>query len=111
MRIKVHDGTVLNGESNMCSTCRHATIIRGRRLDEEIIICRGLTIRGVRVPFKVTSCSAYSDQRLPTYMELFEDAWILQRGTRKRPAGFVRGRELRDEELFEPAAAGGLRSD
>lgn len=52
-----------------------------------------------RITFKVTSCSGYSDEREPTYMQLMEDAWILQPGTKKRPAGFIRASELREEEL------------
>jgi hypothetical protein len=36
-------------------------------------------------------------------MELLEDAWVLQPGTKRRPAGFVRGSELRDKEIFGPA--------
>ena len=101
MRFKVHDGTPSNADSSMCTTCRHSTVIRGRTLDEEIVVCRGLaSMKSVRVTFKVTQCSAYSDQRLPTYMELLEDAWVLQPGTRRRPPGFVRGSELRDAEIF-----------
>ena len=103
MRFKVHNGTQSNAESSMCSTCRHSTIVRGCRLDEEIVVCRGLSMKGIRVTFKVSSCSSYSDQRLPTYMELLEDAWVLQPGTKRRPAGFVRGSELRDKEIFGPA--------
>ena len=32
-------------------------------------------------------------------MEMVQDAWILQPGSRKRPAGFVRGSELQEEEM------------
>jgi hypothetical protein len=99
MRIKVHNGTVSNGESSLCNTCRHSTIIRGRTLDEEIVQCQAVAMRVTQVTFKVTFCSAYCDERLPTYMQMLEDAWILQPGSKKRPSGFVRGSELRDEEL------------
>jgi glycine/D-amino acid oxidase-like deaminating enzyme len=33
------------------------------------------------------------------YMEMMEEAWILQPGSKRRPAGFIRGRDLREEEL------------
>src|SRR5205814_4403963 len=36
MRIKVRNGTPISGESSLCGTCRCATIIRGRSLDEEL---------------------------------------------------------------------------
>lgn len=99
MRLKVHNGTVSNGDASLCNTCRHSTIIRGRTLDEEIVQCQALAMRVTQVTFKVTSCSAYSDERLPTYMQMMEEAWILQPGSKKRPSGFVRGSDLREEEL------------
>jgi hypothetical protein len=39
------------------------------------------------------------DQTVPSYYELLQVAWILQPGSRKRPAGFVRASELRDEDF------------
>jgi hypothetical protein len=99
MHLKVHNGTVSSSGSSLCHTCRLSTIIRGRTQDEEIVQCHAMTTRAGRVTFKVTSCSAYSDQRLPTYVQMLEEAWILQPGSKKRPAGFVRGSELRAEEL------------
>ncbi|HSL20125.1 MAG TPA: hypothetical protein VK886_01225 [Vicinamibacterales bacterium] len=99
MRVKVHNGTASGSEASLCQTCRHSTIIRGRTLDEEIVHCQISPMSTTRVTFKVTSCSGYNDERLPTYMQLLEDAWILQPGTKRRPAGFVRASELREEEL------------
>lgn len=99
MHIKVHDGTVSHGDLSLCTTCRHSIITRGRALEEELVFCRAIVMHSVRVTFKVTSCSGYADQRQPTYMELLEDAWILEPGSKKRPAGFTRARDLREEEL------------
>ncbi len=99
MFLKVHGGTVQHGDTSLCVTCRHSTIIRGRTLDEEIVDCHEAVMHGRRVPFKVTFCSGYSDLRQPTYTALVQDAWILQPGSRKRPAGFVRGSDLKMEEL------------
>jgi hypothetical protein len=105
MHIKVHNGTPSGGETTLCATCRCSTIIRGRTLDEELVVCSALGIRGVQITFKVTFCSDYADQRSPSYMEMLQDAWILQPGSRKRPAGFVRGSELQEEELFSLRSA------
>ena len=102
MRFKVHNGTPSHAESSMCSSCRHSTIVRGCRIDEEIVVCRALSMKSERITFKVSTCSSYSDQRLPTYMELLEDAWVLQPGTKRRAPGFVRGSELRDKEIWNP---------
>ena len=99
MRIKVYDGTATNSGSSLCGTCRHATITRGRRLDEELVQCQAAPMRITRITFKVTSCSSYNDVRQPTYLEMLEDAWILQPASKKRPAGFVRASELREREL------------
>ena len=96
---KIYGGTALNNEKSLCSTCRFATIVRGRALDEEVVHCQSITTRGMRVTFKVTSCTSHSDMDQPTYMQLLEDAWILKPGSKKRPAGFVRNSELKAEEM------------
>jgi hypothetical protein len=101
MHIKVQDGTPISSESSLCATCRCSTIVRGRSLDEEIVLCSALGVRGVQITFKVTFCSDYSDKRSPSYMEMVQEAWILHPGSRRRPAGFVRGSELQEEELFD----------
>ena len=99
MHLKVQNGTAANSDTNLCATCRLSTIVRGRSLDEEIVQCHARAMRTMRVTFKVTFCSAYSDARQPTYMQMLEDAWILQPGSKKRPAGFIRGADLKQEEL------------
>lgn len=98
MRIKVYKGTVSECGSSLCETCRHSTITRGRTLDEEIVRCDA-QMGTVLVTFKVTDCSAYIDNRLPTYMQLMEQAWILRPGSSKRAAGFVRSSDLREDEF------------
>jgi hypothetical protein len=101
MRIKIQDGTPVHSESSLCATCRCATIVRGRTLDEELVLCSALGLHGVQITFKVTSCSDYADRRTPSYMEMMQDAWILQPGSRRRPAGFVRGSELLDDDMLQ----------
>lgn len=105
MHIKVQNGTPSGGESTLCATCHCSTIVRGRTLNEELVVCSALGLRGVQITFKVTFCSDYADMRQPSYMEMIQDAWILQPGSRKRPAGFVRGSELQEEELFSLRSA------
>lgn len=101
MRIKVHAGTPVSGDSNLCHTCRHSTVVRGRSLDEELVQCQALSMRTTRLTFKVTSCSAYSDMRQPSYLQMVEDAWILQPGSKRRRAGFVRSADMTAEDLSE----------
>jgi hypothetical protein len=104
MRIKVHKGTVSESGNSLCETCRHATITRGRTPDEEIVRCEAQPMSMVLVTFKVTGCSAYTDERQPTYMQLLEQAWILRPGSGKRPAGFVRSSDLREDEFRDVMA-------
>ena len=101
MRTKVHGGTVTHGDSTLCATCCHSTIIRGRTLDEEVVACHVLIRSAIRIPFKVTSCSAYTDARLPSFSQMAEQAWVLRRGTKSRQAGFIRTRDLRVEEMAD----------
>ena len=77
-------------------SCRHARITRGRKLDEELVICSESPTAPIVITFKVTSCSGYLDDRVPTYFELMQQAWVLQPATskarrrlrsRQRPAG------------------------
>jgi hypothetical protein len=101
MHLKVQNGTVSNSDSSLCNTCRLSTIVRGRTLDEEIVQCHALSMRSTRITFKVTHCSAYSDARHPSYMQMLEHAWILRPGSKKRPAGFIRSADLREDELSD----------
>jgi hypothetical protein len=100
MRIKVYNGTPEHGGGSLCTTCRHSTITRGQRLEEEIIRCEAQAMGTTRIHFTVTECSAYFDARAPTYRQLLEQAWILRPHTAKRPAGFVRARDLPPGERY-----------
>ena len=99
MLIKIYGGTRIQEAPNLCESCRCARIVRGRRIDEEVVFCSAMAMDPVRIAFKVTSCSDYLDARTPPYHELVEKAWILTPKTRHRPAGFVKGSELEPDEL------------
>jgi hypothetical protein len=101
MHIKVQNGTASGGGGSLCNTCRFSIIVRGRSLDEEIVQCHAMSMRSARVMFKVTFCTAYNDARRPSYMQMMENAWILRPGSKKRPAGFIRGSDLNQEELSD----------
>lgn len=101
MHLKIHRGTVPHSNETLCATCSYSTIIRGRSLDEEIIACNRPIRVSLRITFRVTSCSDYVDGRLPSMYQLTENAWILRKGSKRRAAGFVHGRDLKVEELSE----------
>jgi hypothetical protein len=98
MLIKIDRGTPRQDADALCDTCRHSRIRRGRRLEEELVICDALGMHPVQIIFKVTSCSDYIDDREPSYHELFEKAWILRPASKQRAAGFVRASDLTAKE-------------
>jgi hypothetical protein len=105
MRIQVRGGTPVGDEGSLCDSCRHSRVTRGRTLEEEQVVCEATPMRAAIITFKVKSCSGYLDDKTPSYMELLQQAWILQPGSSKRPAGFVRASDLRDAEFERCVAA------
>lgn len=101
MRIKVYNGTPDQSGESLCRTCRHSTITRGRRHEDEIVRCEAQAMGTTRITFVVTECTAYFDARLPSYRELLHQAWILRPHSGKRPAGFVRARDLPPNERYQ----------
>lgn len=105
MRMKIRGATPVHGETSLCDSCRHSKITRGRRLDEELVVCTASHVGERRITFKVTSCTHYEDQRLPSYYEFMQQAWIFQPGSLKRGAGFVRASDLREADVQQFLAA------
>jgi hypothetical protein len=101
MLMKVYGGTREQEAQSLCGCCNHSRIIRGHRLEEEVVICDAVFQQALRITFKVTSCSSYSDNREPSYRELLEKAWILRPPSKRRPAGFVRATDLTEPEMRE----------
>ncbi len=97
MRLKIHGGTVSDGQASLCLTCRSATIIRGARLTDEIISCGKRVIRD-EIRFPVASCTGYSDRSLPSLYDLEDVAWVLRSDARTKKIGFVRARDLKANE-------------
>ena len=100
MRLKVYGGGPGDADDTLCATCSHSTIIRGRTLREIIVDCHVIGDGRTRIAFNVTSCSAYHDSRLPSIMQMMENAWVLRKGSKRRAAGFVHGKDLRTEEVM-----------
>ena len=65
MRIKVHNGTPEHGGTGLCTTCRHSTITRGRRLEEEIVRCEAQAMGTTHITFVVTDCSGLLRRAAP----------------------------------------------
>ena len=99
MRIKVRGGTVAHDQRSLCETCRWSTIIRGVRLQDEIVECSQLYGRNQRVLFPVTSCSRHVDRNHPTIREMEDMAWLL-RSDPHRKLGFVHSSRVTDDERY-----------
>jgi hypothetical protein len=100
MRIKIHGGTVDNGQSPLCHTCRNATVVRGARLRDEVVACAALGYRDNRIEFPVTSCSDYLSRQHPSLRELEETAWVLRTDPKRHRLGFVPSKNLKPQDRF-----------
>jgi hypothetical protein len=95
MKVRIHGGTVNHGESPLCHTCRHATVVRGRRLGDEIIECAALESR---ITFPVTFCNKHVHRSHPTLWEMEDIAWVLRTDPKRNQIGFVRSKDLKTSE-------------
>ena len=75
-------------------------VIRGPRLEDEIVECNQLSYHNQRVPFPVTSCSRYGDRNQTNLREMEEIAWILRSDPHRHQVGFIRSSRLSDEQRF-----------
>ena len=100
MHIKIQGGTANHGESNLCSTCRNATIVQGRTESEQIIECSELA-RSRRMPFAVRTCTEYDDRRMPSRWDMEQIAWVLRTDTKTRSVGFTKPSNPRRVLAFE----------
>ena len=98
MRINIQGGTVRHGDSSLCLTCRHATVVQGPSLKDRFVDCGMLLGRNSRIRFPVSSCSGFSDRRHPTVHEMEDIAWVLRTDARRKSIGFVQARELKPRE-------------
>jgi len=99
MRIKIHGGTVQGSDAPLCHTCRHAVVVRGGRLNDEVVECRMLD-EPRRISFPVTFCTDYVNREHPTIREMEEIAWVLRSDAHRKTVGFVPSRKLKPEERF-----------
>lgn len=100
MHIKVRGGTVEHGGQSLCTTCKYATVVRGRSLQEEIIECSQLASGHGRIRFTVTQCTEYLHRNHPTLHEMESIAWVLRTDASRKSIGFVRSRDLKPSDRF-----------
>ena len=100
MRVKIRGGTANHGEPSLCLTCRYATIVKGLSQHDEIVECAQLSYGRNRIAFPVTTCTEYSDRRLPSLRAMEEIAWILRSDPKKNTIGFVKRSDMTRRERF-----------
>ena len=100
MRLKIRGGTANHGDPSLCQTCRFATIIKGRRLRDEIVECDRLSHGNNRITFAVSTCSGYADRRHASIREMEEIAWVLRSDPKKNTVGFVKASDLKSRDRF-----------
>jgi hypothetical protein len=100
MHVKIRGGTVKEGAPSLCLTCRHATVVQGSTLHQQIIECGLLSSRDCRVPFPVTSCTGYADRCLPSLRDMEDLAWVLRTDPRRKQVGFVHARDLKPHDRY-----------
>jgi hypothetical protein len=100
MHIKVRGGTGKEGGPSLCLTCRHATVVQGTTLRQQIIECGLLSTGNCRIPFPVTSCTGYADRCLPSLRAMEELAWVLRTDPRRKQVGFVHARDLKPPDRY-----------
>lgn len=98
MRIKIHGGSAHSGDGPLCLTCRHATVVKGARLRDEIVECAMLAYGHNRITFPVTSCTEYVSRQHASIREMEDIAWILRTDAKRRQVGFVQPKDLTAKE-------------
>lgn len=71
---------------------------QGTSQRHEIVECSRLANGQGRITLRVTSCTAYSDRRLPSLYDMQDMAWVLRSDPKRNQVGFVRPRDLRIRE-------------
>jgi hypothetical protein len=107
LQIKIQGATPTSGRS-LCSTCKHASAIKGQNCEERII-CNSENIWAATnglVTMKVAMCGSYHPSNMPWLHEMEQMAWIVE--ARKRgPTGFQQPFEEPMEIRITPPSGGG----
>lgn len=93
LNLKIREGTPRHDGPSLCESCRSATIVRGRTINEEIVHCSELGRTNNRIRFIVRSCNAYANRAEPTLYDLRQIAWELRTDKSGQRIGFVSAAE------------------
>jgi hypothetical protein len=96
--IKMAGATALSG-TDLCRTCRFATIIQGQAPSQRLVECADI---GRSIPFVVTECTSYSDKRIPSRRDMEDIAWVIRTKRVGKPAGFAANVAVDSEVEVKP---------
>ena len=100
MHIKIRGGTVKEGEASLCLSCRHATVVHGITLRDQLVECGRLSSKNCRITYPVSACTGYANRCLPSLREMEEIARVLRTDPRRKQAGFVHARDLKPHDRY-----------
>ena len=100
MRIKIHGAQATCGGASLCLSCRHSIVVKGARLQDEIVECGMLASPHSRITFPVHFCTEYLSRQHASIREMEDVAWVLRTDARRRRVGFVHARDLRPAERY-----------
>jgi len=99
MTVLIRSGKPQTTES-LCNSCYWAHIQRGFAESEEVILCAFLR-QPHAVPFKVSCCTDYNENRVPSKADMEEIAWIIRTKDVNHQVGFANEVEIESREEHE----------
>ncbi len=100
MRIKIQGDHAVPGAPSLCLSCRHAIVIKGSRLTDEIVECGMLASSHNRITFPVRFCTEHVERRHASIREMEDVAWVLRTDARRRRVGFVQAKDLTPPQRY-----------
>lgn len=92
---QVKHGTPIHTQPSLCSSCRHATKVKGLAESQRFIICDELPSNHDLIKMTVIECSKYDDRSKPTLRAMEQVAWKLATDRKGHKIGFLAPAEFR----------------
>lgn len=93
LKINISGWKTAPSGTNLCLSCRHATVIQGHTEASLSVQCNAID-RPMKE--KVVECSSYSNRALPTLNAMYEMAYIIE-NKKGGGIGFLRATQFREK--------------
>lgn len=94
----VRHGTPIHDGPSLCESCRHAHIVRGLNINDDLVICGEMRRDNNRITFQVRHCTLYKNRNQPSLDMMREVAWELRTDRSGQKIGFMSQAEIRSLE-------------